>query len=87
MPIIITTHMAHNNAMWGASQRSVIIHAADPDIEPYMSRLIGTIHAQQAAATAKIAAKAGKGPEADRYDDTLTADVIAGASTCHQRKS
>src|SRR5688500_10262558 len=46
MPAIITAHIAQSSARCGPSQFMVIIHAAGPRIDPYMSRAIRTIHAQ-----------------------------------------
>ena len=46
MPVIITVHIAKSSARWGASQRPVIIQTDGPLIGPYMSRPMGTIHAQ-----------------------------------------
>src|ERR1017187_7686094 len=46
MPAIMTAHMAKSSTRWVASQVSVIIQADAPVMGPYMSRAIGTIHAQ-----------------------------------------
>src|SRR5688572_4720025 len=46
MAAIITAHIAHNSSKCGPSQTVRIIHADGPVIGPYMSRAIGTIHAQ-----------------------------------------
>src|SRR5262245_8776941 len=47
----MATHMAKSSARCVLFQLRVIIHAAGPDMLPYMSSAIGTIHAQQAPAT------------------------------------
>jgi hypothetical protein len=44
MAVIITAHIAQSSSKWGTSHRTVIIHALAPDIGPYMSRAITTIH-------------------------------------------
>src|SRR5687768_3703971 len=46
MPAIITAHIAHNSSRCSPSQSVRIIQADGPVIGPYMSRAIGTIHAQ-----------------------------------------
>jgi hypothetical protein len=51
MPIIITVHMAKSSATCRASHDAVIIQADGPDIAPYMSRAIGTIHVQHSTVT------------------------------------
>ena len=51
MPSIIAVHMAKSSARCAAFHEGVIIHAEAPVMSPYMSRAIGTIHAQQAPAT------------------------------------
>src|ERR1035438_6330491 len=52
MPAIITTHIAKSSARWPKSHVAVIIQAAEPVIEPYMSNAIGTIQAQHRAMAA-----------------------------------
>src|SRR5882724_3675414 len=47
MPIIMTTHIANSSTRCVKSHVRVIIHADEPSIAPYISRAIGTIHAQQ----------------------------------------
>src|SRR3989440_8210721 len=56
MPIIITIHIADSSSTCLVSHTRVIIHAEGPDIAPYMSRAIGTIHAKQRTGIATSAA-------------------------------
>src|ERR1700758_1630757 len=61
MPTIITLHIANSSARWRTSQGGVIIQADARVIGPYMSRAIGTIHAQQRSGTMiRSAARAGR---------------------------
>ena len=47
MPVIMTSHIAKSSKSCHASHAGGIIHAALPRMSPYMSRAIGTIHAQE----------------------------------------
>src|SRR3954454_14293992 len=47
MPVIMTAHIAASSAVCETPPRVCIIQAEAPLIGPYMSRPIGTIHAQQ----------------------------------------
>jgi hypothetical protein len=52
MPAIITAHIAQSSSKCGKSQVGVIIQADAPDIEPYMSRDMTTIHSHETSGTA-----------------------------------
>lgn len=76
IPAIITIHIATSNSRCARSHVSVIIHADGPIIEPYMSRAIGTIHAQQASVTSATTAMS-----ALRSVRTGAAVLISGEGT------
>jgi len=47
MPAIMAAHIAHNSNSRGASHSTVIIHAEEPVIGPYMSRAMLITQSQQ----------------------------------------